>query len=280
MSHTSSQLAPDGWSCKLQGLNLTQLPKDVLTALLRQLSRKQQATLRLVCKQLADIIRLHTTQASTTQRMTRQAAQALDSRFPQLASLTCTRPVSMHYICQLTRLTSIRLGDKEADNMYQLDLAPLEELPELHSLHLESVELHTLKPTSFCGLAALTQLKHLCLDQCEAAEESDRPSGFHNFSALPQTTYLQVLDSIDGDVRGVANLHKVKLSFRPALAHIQACTSSVRDSRIRDGSMFAQCMTCKSCFWAHHSVAREIAWPACPVWCIKDAVRSGFTSQS
>ena len=178
-------------SCAVQGLSLTTLHKDILTALLQHLDTAQQAKLRLVCKQLADAVRLQTTEASTLQRVSSQLAQGLNSRFPELHSLTCKYPVSTHYLCSLTRLTHLCLGDSDchSSHVFRCDLAPLESLPLLHSLHLQRVVLQPLAAEPACMLAALTQLRTLCLESCQ----TDQSPGPHDISALPRLRQLQVL---------------------------------------------------------------------------------------
>ena len=178
----------------MQGLSLTTLPKDILTALLQHLDTAHQAKLRLVCKQLADAVRLQTTEASTSQQVSSQLAQGLDSRFPELHSLTCKYPVSTHYLFSLTRLTRLTrlcLGDcdRHSSHTFRCDLAPLESLPLLHSLHLQRVVLQPQAAEPACMLAALMQLRSLCLESCQA----DHSHGPHDISALPQLRQLQVL---------------------------------------------------------------------------------------
>ena len=143
--------------------NLVTLPEDVLKAIFQQLSLQQQATLRLVCKPLSAAVRLNAIEASTAQCLTRQAAVVLDSRFPQLRSLTCKDPVSTHHLSSLTRLTKLyalpHTGATASIITLQLDHEPLEALPGLHTLQLDSVSIQTLTSAPDCALAALTQLQ-------------------------------------------------------------------------------------------------------------------------
>ena len=195
---------------------LVTLPEDVLKGILKQLSLQQQATLRLVCKQLAATVRLTATEASTAQRLTCQAAVVLDSHFPQLRSLTCKDPVSTHHLSSLIRVTKIcfathsRIGQRYP---LQLDLGPLEALPGLHILQLESVSIQSLT-SSDCTLAALTQLRELILIDCVAHKQSGRRnSSPQDFSALSNISSLQVLSATSNQralfVRG---MDKVGLS--------------------------------------------------------------------
>ena len=195
---------------------LVTLPEDVLKAIFQQLSLQQQATLRLVCKPLSAAVRLNAIEASTAQCLTRQAAVVLDSRFPQLRSLTCKDPVSTHHLSSLTRLTKICFATHRRNGQrhpLQLDLGPLEALPGLHTLQLESVSMQTLTSAPHCALAALTQLQELVLIDCTAHTQSGRrDSSPQDLSALPQISSLQVLSAdYNHQALYVERLHKVSL---------------------------------------------------------------------
>ena len=155
---------------RLQGPSLTALPEGVLSHLCRFLGHRQLATVRLVCKQLADVVRQQVTSAKTSQRLTSQHVAHLDRRFSALTSLTCMDPVSTYRLATLTGLTMLSLSTEIPawpEEFCDVDFGPLEDLPQLDTLQLDCIRMPTLTPSISCALAALTQLKTLRFQHCE-----------------------------------------------------------------------------------------------------------------
>ena len=173
---------------------------------------KHQAVLRLSCKQLAASVRAQISHASTAHHISRRAALTLQRSFPQLCSLSLLNPVSTHHLQLLSRLTRLTFAPsgRSAGSQITVDLAPLEDLPRLHTLHLEQVQMQQLSPTPSCVMAAITQLQALRLVDCTC-------SGAHlqkaqDLAALPGVTKLQVVDKSPAGLarlNGLQNLHQV-----------------------------------------------------------------------
>ena len=192
-----------------QAVNLTTLPTDVFAQILGQVLPSDKAALRLVSRQLAAAVRGQLTHASTARHISRRAAVSLQHSFPRLTSLALINPVSTHHLQLLSRLTCITFAPSKRSlgSLITVDLAPLEDLPRLHTLHLEQVQMQQLSTSPSCVMAALTQLQALRLVGCASSDK-----GAQDLAALPGVTKLQVVDKSPAGLarlNGLQNLHKV-----------------------------------------------------------------------
>ena len=195
---------------RLQGFKLHLLPPDIFGKVLQQLDPKQQSALRLVNRHLAASVPAEITSASTSCYLSGSAAHFL-SNCPHLVSLKLSTPVSTFHLHQLTRLTRVIITPRPQGTLeFGVDLAPLEALPRLHTLHLEHASIQHPAPGPFCVWGSLTQLQQLQLVDCMSSGRfTERPA---DFAALRGMTHLQVLDR-SGEglhmLNGLSGLHKV-----------------------------------------------------------------------
>ena len=216
----------------LQATSLEALPTDILNQILYQLDAQQQARLRLTCRLLAGAVSSQLSHASTALHISRAAALSLQQAFPRLVSLALIDPLSTHRLPLLTRLISVSLAlsKRSLSSSMTVDLAPLEDLPSLHTLHLENVQMQRLAPGPACIMAALTQLKALRLVDCTVAGPgSAKPQ---DLAALPGVTKLQVVDQSPAGLVRLTGLHNMQ----------QVCglTCWVPDHDMEHSRMFSQ----------------------------------------
>ena len=154
-------------------------PGDLLQGILAHLEPGQQAVLRRVCKHLADILEAVMTRVTIHQDLPRKAAVSLRQRFPKLSSLGFIQPSSTQYLQLLQGLTRVCFASSQPGSrgaLIRVDLAPLRHLRNLHTLHLEQVQIQRLSRSPACAMAGLTQLQALHLVDCSCPVDPMRHS--------------------------------------------------------------------------------------------------------
>ena len=193
--------------------------------LLQKLHRSDQGPLRLVCKQLRDLVNNQTCHIYTRDMMTRKRAQALSTCFPKLTSLEYMDPDTTYFLPILSRLTRLSLNSEVYTYYHDhkhlmVDLGPLQDLPQLRTLQLGCVALQRLSAAHPSALAGLKQLQTLELSDCvtrtvcgNVPKDEDDLKGQRpqNIAVLPGLTKLQVVDSLLWVQPGLKNLHRVRL---------------------------------------------------------------------